>query len=58
MYDVYNLKSINTVKSDLFIKILRKNEIFFIAEEYVIFYELDTTNISNDKRDLEHKSKR
>lgn len=57
MYDVYNLKSINTVKSNFFIKILKKNEIFFIAEEYVIFYELDTTNISNDKRDLEHKSK-
>lgn len=48
----------NTEKSELFIKILKKNEVLFIAEEYVIFYELDPTNISNDKRDLEHKSKR
>jgi len=37
---------------------LERNEIFFIDEEYVIFYELDPTNISNDKRVLEHKSKR
>jgi len=58
MYDMYNLKSINNIKSNLFIKILKKNEIFFIAEEYVIFYELDNMNILNDKRDLEHKSKR
>lgn len=45
-------------KNDLFIKILKKNEVFFIAEEYVIFYELDPTNISNEKRSVDHKSKR
>lgn len=58
IYSVRNLKLISNVKSNLFIKILKKNEIFFIAEEYVIFYELDTSNILNDKRDLEHKSKK
>lgn len=55
-YNLYNLEFNNNVKSDILIKILKKNEILFIAEEYVIFYELDPTNISNDKRDLEHKS--
>ncbi len=48
----------DSYKGDLFISILKKNEIFFIDEEYVIFYELDPTNIFNDKRTLEHKSKR
>lgn len=58
LYSIYNTKLIDDSKNDLFIKILKKNEVFFIAEEYVIFYELDPTNILNDKRDLEHKSKR
>lgn len=35
----------------------KKNQIFFIDEEYVIFYELDPTNIFNDKRHTEHKFK-
>ena len=50
--------SSNYNKYNYFIKILKKNEIFFIEEEYVIFYELDPTNIVNDKRELQHKSKK
>lgn len=37
---------------------IKENEIRFIEEEYVIFYELDPTNISNDKRFVLHKSKK
>ena len=43
-------------KFNIFLRILKHNEVFFIDEEYVIFYELDPTNISNDKRTVEHKS--
>lgn len=60
IYTVHNLELIDPDRrrSNLFIKILKKNEVFFIDEEYVIFYELDPTNIFNDKRHVEHKSKR
>lgn len=42
----------------MFVDVFKRNEIFFIDEEYVIFYELDPTNIFNDKRITEHKFKR
>lgn len=42
----------------MFVDVFKKNEIFFIDEEYVIFYELDPTNIFNDKRITEHNLKR
>lgn len=59
IYTIHNLKLTNDeFKSNFLINMLKKNEIFFIDEEYVIFYELDPTNIFNDKRNLEHKSKR
>jgi len=41
----------------MLVKSIKKNEILFIEEEYVIFYELDPTNIFNDKRNVSHKSK-
>lgn len=43
---------------NFFVKSLKANEILFIDEEYVIFYELDPTNISNDKRSPIHQSKK
>lgn len=60
IYTIHNLKFLDNGenKNDFFINMLKKNEVFFIDEEYVIFYELDPTNILNDKRNLEHKSKR
>lgn len=45
-------------KFNEFVDSLKKNEIFFIEEEYVVFYELDPTNISNDKRSPIHQSKK
>lgn len=41
---------------EFFLTALKKNEVFFIDEEYVIFYELDPENIFNDKRIIQHKS--
>lgn len=40
----------------MLVNMFEKNEIRFIDEEYVIFYEMDPTNIYNDKREISHKS--
>ena len=44
-------------KTKHFIKILKKNELFFIDIEYVIFYELDVTTIHGLNNNI-HKSKK
>lgn len=55
--DCISQGKLKNIKFNFFIKILKKNELFFIEEEYVIFYELDITTIHGMNNNV-HKSKK